>query len=81
MCYSLCAYTITFPVAHVVAAVGFLSRYLNGRLPYVRRHVIVNKNVLNASLNKTIPSFLLKYKTNQCMDECITTSQHRKYAP
>ena len=26
-----------------VAATGFLSRYLNGPLPYVRRHITVNK--------------------------------------
>ena len=26
-----------------VAAAGFLSRYLNGPLPYVRRHITVNK--------------------------------------
>ena len=43
-------------VAHVAAA-GLLSRYLNGPLPYVRRHITVNKNVLTASLNKTFPSF------------------------
>ena len=42
-------------VAHVVEA-GFLSRYLNGSLPYVRRHISVN--VLSASLNKTLLSFL-----------------------
>ena len=29
-------------VAHVAAA-GFLSRNLNGSLPYVRRHITVNK--------------------------------------
>ena len=29
-------------VAHVAAAC-FLSRYLNGPLPYVRRHITVNK--------------------------------------
>ena len=29
-------------VAHV-AAVGFISRYLNGPLPYVRHHITVNK--------------------------------------
>ena len=40
-----------------MAAAGFLSRYLNGPLPYVRRHITVN--VLNASLNKTFPSFLV----------------------
>ena len=31
-------------VAHVATA-GFLSRYLNGPLPYVRRHITVNKCV------------------------------------
>ena len=28
-----------------VAAAGFLSRYLNGPLPYVRRHITVTKCV------------------------------------
>ena len=41
-----------------MAAAGFLSHYLSGPLPYVRRHITVNKNVLSASLNKTFPSFL-----------------------
>ena len=26
-----------------VATAGFLSRYLNGPLPYVRRHITINK--------------------------------------
>ena len=43
-----------------VSAAGFLSRYLNGCLPYVRRHITVNKNVLSASLNKTFASGNLK---------------------
>ena len=44
-----------------VAAVGFLSLYLNGPLPYVQRHITVYKiNVLSASLNKIFPSFILK---------------------
>ena len=30
-------------VAHVIAAAGFLSRYLNDTLPYVRRNITVNK--------------------------------------
>ena len=30
-------------VSHVVAAAGFLSRNWNGPLPYVRRHVTINK--------------------------------------
>ena len=41
---------------------GFpLSRYLNGPLPYIRRHITVNKNVLSVSLNKMFPSFLYLY--------------------
>ena len=36
-----------------MAAAGFLSRYLSGPVPYVRRHIAVN-NVLSASLNKTL---------------------------
>ena len=36
---------------------GFLSHYLSGPLPYAKRHITVNKNVLSASLNKTFPSF------------------------
>ena len=39
-----------------MAAAGFPSRYLNGPLPYVRRHIIINKMM---SLNKTFPSFTL----------------------
>ena len=40
-------------------AAGFLSSYLNGHLPYVRRHITVNKIImLSASLNKAFPSFL-----------------------
>ena len=30
-------------VAHVVAAMGFLSEYLHGPLPYVRRNITLNK--------------------------------------
>ena len=33
------------------------SHYLSGTLPYVRRHITINK-LLSASLNKTFPSFL-----------------------
>ena len=40
-----------------MAAACFLSRYLCGTLPYVRRHIIVNK-MLSGSLNKTFLSFL-----------------------
>ena len=46
MCYPVCGMMhIKEPlerVAHVVAA-GFLSRYLNGPLPYVQRHITANK--------------------------------------
>ena len=31
------------PVAHIVAAAGFLIRYLSGPWPYVPRHITVNK--------------------------------------
>ena len=30
-------------VVYAVAAAGFLSRYLSGLLPYVRRHITVNE--------------------------------------
>ena len=63
MCYPVCGMVhikkhccLSERVAHV-APVGFLSRYLNGPLPYVRHHITVTK-VLSASLNKTLPSFL-----------------------
>ena len=49
MCYLVCGmmhikktFSANKRVAHVAAA-GFLSRYLNGPLPYVRRHITVNK--------------------------------------
>ena len=45
-------------VAHLVAVTGFFSRYLNGSLLYVRRHITVDKMCLSASLNKTFASFL-----------------------
>ena len=31
-----------YPVCGKVAAVGFLSHYLSGPLPYVRRHITIN---------------------------------------
>ena len=49
MCYSVYGMMrIKYPlllslVANVVAAAGFLSRYLSGPLPYVRRHITGNK--------------------------------------
>ena len=50
-----------------MAAAGFLSHYLCGfNLPYVRRHITVNKNVLSASLNKTFHIPTKRYlATNQ----------------
>ena len=36
------------------------SHYLSGPLPYVRRHITVNKNVSRASLNETFHSFLVR---------------------
>ena len=38
----VCAIMSVERVSHVVAA-GFLSRYLSGLLPYVQRHITVNK--------------------------------------
>ena len=40
-----------------MVAAGFLSHYLSSSLPYVRRHITINK-ILSASLNKILPSFL-----------------------
>ena len=45
--------------------VGFLSPFMNGPLPYVRRHITVLKNVLSVSLNKTFPSFHPDFKNQQ----------------
>ena len=42
-----------------MAARGFLSHYLNGLSPYVRRYIAENKNMLSALLNETFPSFLV----------------------
>ena len=46
-----------------MAAAGLLSCYLNGPIPYVRRHITVNK--MCASLNKAFPSFYLIHGTLQ----------------
>ena len=37
-----------------MVAAGFLSHYLSGPIPYIRRDKTVNKNVLSASLNNNI---------------------------
>ena len=62
---------------------GFpLSRYLNGSLPYVRRHITVNKcfNVLSASLNKALPSFLYFQDDNELNKTAIATEEwERQY--
>ena len=42
MCYPVCAMVHIGKRAHVAAA-GFLSDYQSGHLPYVRRHITVNK--------------------------------------
>ena len=41
-----------------MAAAGFLSRYLSGPTPCPTPYNRKLKNVLSASLNKTVPSFL-----------------------
>ena len=52
MCYPVCGMMhIKEPLLLIgkssqVAAAGFLSRYLSGPLPYVRRHITVNKMCL-----------------------------------
>ena len=33
-------------VAYVVAAAGFISGYLSGHFPYVRRHITVNQKCI-----------------------------------
>ena len=38
-----------------MAAAGFLSHYMSGILPYVRRSITVN--MLSASLNNTFPCY------------------------
>ena len=47
----------TESVAHEVVAAGFFSHCLSGPLRYVWYHITINKNVLNALLNKTFPFF------------------------
>ena len=64
------------------------SHYLNGSLPYVRRHITVKENVLSASLNKTFPSYLeLELRcepstfptTGQGFSHCVTEAGIFKY--
>ena len=52
-------------------AACFLYHYLNGPLPYVRRHITINKNVLSVLLTKTIPFFLpyIRNVTNKSLNE------------
>ena len=63
MCYPVCGMVhIKEPLLLIEKSPcgdsGFpLSHYLCGTLPYVWHHIIVNKMCLNASLNKTFPSF------------------------
>ena len=58
MCHPVCG---MMHIKDPLAAVGFLSRYLSGHLPYVRRHIAVlyNKNVLSVSLNKIFRSWCI----------------------
>ena len=56
-------------------AASYLSRHLNGSLPYVRRDIIVNKTVLSASLNKTFPYFLPSLLIRMY---CKVVAQHSK---
>ena len=46
MCYPVCGMVhikeLLMLIGNVVAAAGFLSRYLNGPLPYVRCRITVN---------------------------------------
>ena len=54
----------------------FLSRNLNGHLPYyVRRHITVNKIVLSASLNKTFTSY--QYHKQRFHDYYYNYRRHR----
>ena len=51
MCYPVCGMVhikeplLLIGTSRYVAAAGFLSRYLNGPLPYVQRHITVKKSV------------------------------------
>ena len=52
-----------------MAAADSPLSYLRSPLPYVRRHITLNKNVFSTSLNKTCPSFLPSFhlaKTAVC---------------
>ena len=57
MCYPVCGmvhikeFLMLIGKSSPCGGRGFLSHYLSGPLPYVRRHITVN-NVLSASLNK-----------------------------
>ena len=64
MCYPVCEMVhIKEPLlligkSSLCGGSGFpLSHYLSGPLPYVRRHITVNKMCWSASLNKTFPFF------------------------
>ena len=52
-----------------MVAADFLSHYMSGPLPYVRRHITVNKNVLSVSLNKPFPTFLRLYGTRKMVTD------------
>ena len=60
-----------------MAAEGFLSRYLNGPLPYARRHITVKIFLLSVSLNKTFPSFVV-FQTQHCYVPCAVLYQGKE---
>ena len=56
-----------------MAAAGFLSRYLNGSLPYNRKY-----NVLSASLNKTFPTFDTSYINGYFISGVMTVKDYSR---
>ena len=49
-----------------MAAAGFLSRYVSGPLPYVWRHIIVNKTVAKNFIAKVCSHFVGKLGVMMC---------------
>ena len=61
-----------------MAAVGFLSRYLNGPLPYVQRHITVTKfveYVVNKNTSFLAPVLRMKLKAKR---NASRVKKHRK---
>ena len=63
MCYSFSG------MVHIKDSLLLIKKtqYLNGSVPYVRRHIILNKMCLVSSLNKTFPSFLLFFVSSNAI--------------